>query len=312
MRVWNQENFIKEAISVHGNKYIYTNTLYTHYQQALTITCPIHGDFKQTPLTHVSGSGCKKCGYIKVSTALSMSFEEFQNNAHSKFNHKYTYLKDTYTNGQGSVVIDCPIHGMFKQQVNSHLQGAGCTKCGHEGKRNKLSHKDLFSQKAKVIHKDNYKYEKVKYKNNKTPVIITCKIHGDFSQTPQNHLRGQGCPVCGNKKKQNTWSYTSWETAGNSSKFFKGYSFYILECHNEKEKFYKVGKTYVDIQRRYKTKKCLPYEWKIIYQKYGSAKYISELEYKIKQQLVKYSYTPEKTFGGRTECYTMYIKELLT
>ena len=26
--------------------------------------------------------------------------------------------------------------------------------------------------------------------------MITCKIHGEFSQTPNNHLRGTGCPSC--------------------------------------------------------------------------------------------------------------------
>ena len=27
-------------------------------------------------------------------------------------------------------------------------------------------------------------------------MIITCPIHGDFEQTPHNHLQGKGCPLC--------------------------------------------------------------------------------------------------------------------
>ena len=41
-------------------------------------------------------------------------------------------------------------------------------------------------------------YTKVVYKNNRTKVIITCRIHGDFEQTPNNHLQGdgRGCRKC--------------------------------------------------------------------------------------------------------------------
>jgi hypothetical protein len=31
----------------------------------------------------------------------------------------------------------------------------------------------------------------------KTPIIITCKIHGDFIQVPDKHINAeQGCPKC--------------------------------------------------------------------------------------------------------------------
>ena len=46
-----------------------------------------------------------------------------------------------------------------------------------------------------------YGYSKVKYKNNNTKVIITCNIHGDFEQTPDNHFNGAGCSKCANIKR---------------------------------------------------------------------------------------------------------------
>ena len=36
------------------------------------------------------------------------------------------------------------------------------------------------------------------YKNTDTKILITCKIHGDFLQTPYHHLQGKGCPNCAN------------------------------------------------------------------------------------------------------------------
>lgn len=59
----------------------------------------------------------------------------------------------------------------------------------------KLTTKE-FIEKAQKVHGDKYNYEKVKYVDAKTKVIITCPIHGDFSQQPYNHLNGNGCPKC--------------------------------------------------------------------------------------------------------------------
>ena len=56
-----------------------------------------------------------------------------------------------------------------------------------------------FIDKAKLVNGDKYKYnyDLVEYKNAKTKVKIKCSIHGVFEQTPDNHLRGNGCPTCG-------------------------------------------------------------------------------------------------------------------
>lgn len=38
--------------------------------------------------------------------------------------------------------------------------------------------------------------QKQNIKNSTTKVIIICPIHGEFWQTPGNHLSGKGCPEC--------------------------------------------------------------------------------------------------------------------
>lgn len=60
--------------------------------------------------------------------------------------------------------------------------------------------RDKFIKKSIDIHGDTYSYEKVFYTKGHDKVIITCKIHGDFMQSPSNHThktRPQGCPECG-------------------------------------------------------------------------------------------------------------------
>lgn len=43
-----------------------------------------------------------------------------------------------------------------------------------------------------------FDYQKTKYVSRKLPLILTCKVHGDFQITPKKHLSLiRGCPACG-------------------------------------------------------------------------------------------------------------------
>ena len=58
--------------------------------------------------------------------------------------------------------------------------------------------KEEFVKQAREKHGDKYDYSKVEYKNCKERVCIICKEkgHGEFYQTPGDHLNGSGCPKC--------------------------------------------------------------------------------------------------------------------
>ena len=56
-----------------------------------------------------------------------------------------------------------------------------------------------FIKRARAVHGDKYDYSRVEYVNNRAKVIIVCPKHGEFPQSPQKHLSGQGCPNCGLK-----------------------------------------------------------------------------------------------------------------
>jgi very-short-patch-repair endonuclease len=55
------EQFITEGNQVHDFKYSYDKTNYIKNQIKVIITCPIHGDFEQNPLSHIQGCGCPYC-----------------------------------------------------------------------------------------------------------------------------------------------------------------------------------------------------------------------------------------------------------
>ncbi len=59
-----------------------------------------------------------------------------------------------------------------------------------------------FLARARKLHGRRYSYDLAEYVNNKTPIVIICRNHDRpfaFSQIPHDHLKGQGCPNCGQR-----------------------------------------------------------------------------------------------------------------
>lgn len=73
-----KEEFIKKANQVHSFKYGYNKVNYINNRTKITITCPVHGDFEQTPHSHLSGKGCPHCKVWKtqekIFNALKLNF----------------------------------------------------------------------------------------------------------------------------------------------------------------------------------------------------------------------------------------------
>ncbi len=57
-----QTNFIEKSKIVHNSKYDYSKVVFVNTETNVTITCPIHGDFEQTPYSHLGRErGCPIC-----------------------------------------------------------------------------------------------------------------------------------------------------------------------------------------------------------------------------------------------------------
>lgn len=205
----NIEQFIQKAKQKHNNFYGYSKAIYRGYDKPLIITCPVHGDFEQTPHIHLQGCGCPECSkeYRKY-VQLSNRNEFINKSKRIHKNKKYDYSKVVYINSHAEVCIICPKHGDFFQLPYIHLLGHGCPKCAKENRReHKKSDTEEFIKKSKNAHNNkNYNYSKTHYVNAHTLVIITCPIHGDFEQLPYNHLNGHGCPECAKEERRKRMS----------------------------------------------------------------------------------------------------------
>jgi hypothetical protein len=57
----NVVEFLKKARAKHGERYDYSQVFYDFAKTPVTIVCPYHGVFHQTPDSHLRGSGCSGC-----------------------------------------------------------------------------------------------------------------------------------------------------------------------------------------------------------------------------------------------------------
>ena len=132
-----------------------------------------------------------------------MNTEEFIKKANIKHNNKYNYSKTIYNLSRIKVCIICPEHGEFWQTPNDHLSGYGCPECGKISKKKYTL--DIFKKKAQEIHGNRYDYSKVNYTGMNNKVCIICPEHGEFFQTPNNHINNKkGCKKCADKKLSET------------------------------------------------------------------------------------------------------------
>ena len=184
------EDFIIEANQVHNNLYGYSNVNYIDSKTKICITCKTHGNFEQLPSNHLYGNSCPKCSGINKTT------EDFIIEANQVHNNLYDYSNSQYIDCNTKICITCKIHGNFKQLHRAHIYNkSGCPKCAP----NMRGNKEDFIIKSNILHNNTYDYSKVNYINQETKVIIGCKIHGYFEQSPNNHTHKshpRQCPKC--------------------------------------------------------------------------------------------------------------------
>ena len=145
-----------------------------------------HGVFMITPADLLTNKGCNKCngkGFTNEDRKIFCSI---------LYGNKYDYSKSDFSTSKNITTVICPEHGEFKVDYDHHFNAKiGCRYCSYP-----VRDTESFKKEAIIRHKGYYSYDKSEYVNSHTKVVITCPIHGDFEQSPNAHLRGEGCPDC--------------------------------------------------------------------------------------------------------------------
>lgn len=121
--------FIQLAQAIHGNRYNYSETVYTGANAKVRIGCPVHGSFLQSPTNHTQGHGCRHCAWDVIGDQHRNTTKEFIKRAQDVHGRRYRYTNTRYQNYAAHLEVECPTHGSFTVVAGRHLKGSGCPTC---------------------------------------------------------------------------------------------------------------------------------------------------------------------------------------
>ncbi len=148
---FNTEILIEKSKEKHNYKYDYTKSEYKSFFENMIITCPIHGDFNQTPAIHLRGGGCPYCANNKSNTEI------FIGKSVAIHGCKYNYSKSKYVSKYTKLCIICSKHGEFYQAPSEHLRGSGCQIC-KESKLETEIRVLMENNNIKYIYEEHFKW----------------------------------------------------------------------------------------------------------------------------------------------------------
>lgn len=112
-----KEKFIEKAKSIHGDKFSYEHLVYKNMSTKITVTCPIHGDFRTRPYNFIyNASGCKECareGNKRIIFGFGI-------NDLPKESKTYSYIV------WRSMIVRC----YSDRELKKHPSYNGCSVCG--------------------------------------------------------------------------------------------------------------------------------------------------------------------------------------
>lgn len=182
--------FIEKAKFIHRDTYNYSKVEYKRNSNKVCIICNIHGEFWQTPNSHLMGANCPHCKNKITSTEkIVKQFKEVHG-------EKYDYSLVEYEKSNTPVKILCEKHGVFEQNISNHRKGAGCPNCKNSKLENivynfltKNNISFIKEFKVNITQNRRFYYDFGIIKDNKIIGIIEC--HGAQHYTPLSFFGGQ-------------------------------------------------------------------------------------------------------------------------
>lgn len=122
--------FVEAASEKHNGKYDYGQVAaaFVNAHTKVTITCPDHGDFDQTPNEHRRGQRCPDCSGRRGSRAV-VRRASFIEQARLVHGNRYDYRDVDYVDQHTPVLISCRAHGAFQQRPTNHLDASSPSNC---------------------------------------------------------------------------------------------------------------------------------------------------------------------------------------
>lgn len=122
--------WLEKFRAVHGDRYDYPSVQRIHSEKRIDVVCKEHGVFSVLVRNHYYGKhGCPDCSDYGPDSQQSVLRKFLRIHG-----DRYDYSEVDYRGTKDKVTIICKSHGRFLQAPDSHIQGAGCPKCGIESR----------------------------------------------------------------------------------------------------------------------------------------------------------------------------------
>ena len=302
-----QEDFIKDAKAVYGEKDNYDLVKYSNNKTEVTISCNLHGEFEARPDLYLQGKGCLECRRKKTK---STDKEVFLEEAKKVYGDKDDYTNTKVVSSKEDIEIRCTKHNhTFTKSIQTYLAGYGCPKCSAENYRElRAIPLEEYYRRVNEKHENKYTYAG-DFTTLSGVVTFFCEEHGEQRLNANSHLIGAGCKKC-----EKTPIKTNKRTKEGYCKLANGRptKLYFLECFKDGERFYKIGKTFKEINERY-TKSKMYYDYEIKHVYISSAEEIWDLEESFHLKYKEFRHHPKKWFAGYSESYrvSLPIEEII-
>jgi protein-arginine kinase activator protein McsA len=199
-----QKEFFLQEVEKYQSKYSFDSESFVSLYDHIWFTCKIHNKtFRQTPECHLNGEGCDICAKESRRLGKEVIIHRIREKCGEDC-FDLSKIPDSVLTTD-IITLVCNECGFeFPRRLTDliYSQQCGCSKCAIENtKLGKEKFIERANQKRTEMGLSLYNYEKVVYVNNRTKVHIICTDCGKtFSQQPDNHLQGCGCPFCWTSK----------------------------------------------------------------------------------------------------------------
>lgn len=119
--------------------------------------------------------------------------DKFIRRSKEKYGDQFNYSLSVYDKSHTKIILVCKNNHTFTTTPSTHLSKlskGGCKQCYLTSKPVKYTQESIIPIFEK-IHNHYYDYSKSTYKDLQTKMIIICRTHGEFMQTPFSHLYGK-------------------------------------------------------------------------------------------------------------------------
>jgi hypothetical protein len=302
-----KEKFVEEALEKYGDLDDYSKVEYKNTKTEVTFTCKKHNlEYEKQPDHYLRGYRCPECSRESRRSRLNDK-ELFIQSAINKHGDEHDYTNTDIYPSVKDVEIRCKKHDhTFKINISSYLSGQKCPKCSRENYTAlRMKTTEEFIKEAVQVWGDNNDYTVTDYKGALNYINVRCKKHDYiYPVLPKNHTNGKGCPKCKNGYNGKGHHHTKKEYVELANGRIT--SLYLIKCFDEYEEFYKIGKTFRGLKKRY-TSVNMPYDYEEIFLYDSDAETIWDLEEELHKKYVRYNYRVNKIFDGYSECYTLKL-----